>query len=71
MKKERPLRRDEVQARALWIACEIMERAGFCIEEGELPAEARKIRRFLTGKARRELLRERRQKKEPPAPHWT
>lgn len=68
MKKARPLRRDEVQARALWIACEIMARAGMSIEMGDRPADARKIRRFLTGKARRELLKERREQKEPRTP---
>lgn len=68
MKRNKPLRRDEIQARALRIACEVMAAAEMPVEEGGEPGTPREIRRFLTGKARRELLRERRAKKEHETP---
>lgn len=68
MKKPKPVSHTEITARALWIASDLMVEAGMEINQGDGPANAKQIRRFLTGKARKELLKERREKKETLTP---
>ena len=69
MKKTKPVSHAEIIERALWIACDMFEMLETELEPGKGLATARQIRRFLTGKARKELLKERREaKKEPRTP---
>ena len=59
MKKPKPISKAEISERALWIACDMLVVAGYSTKEGE-PGEAQKMRRWIRGKARREILNERR-----------
>lgn len=62
MQRTKPLGKHEIDERALLIACDLFAAAEIELKPGEGPATAQKIRRFLRGRARRELLRERRAK---------
>ena len=64
MGKPKPLSRVEISERALLIACDMLTVAGYSTVEGE-PGEPRKVRRWIRGKARRELLNERRERSKP------
>ena len=64
MKKPKPISKAEISERALWIACDMLTVAGYSTVEGE-PGEPRKVRRWIRGKARRELLNERRERSKP------
>ena len=59
----KPNSKAEISERALWIACEMFETLETELRQGEGPATARQIRRFFRGKARQELLRERKEKR--------
>lgn len=62
--KEKPIGRDEITARALLIACEMLIVTGCELEGGD--TSPMKVRRWLKGKARQELLKERRERREKP-----
>ncbi len=64
MKKPKPISKAEISERALWIACDMLTVAGYSTVEGE-PGEPRKVRRWIRGKAWRELLNERRKRSKP------
>ena len=64
MKKPKPISKAEISERALWIACDMLTVAGYSTVEGE-PGEPQKVRRWIKGKARRELLNERRERSRP------
>ena len=61
MGKRRAVSHEEIVERALWIAADIMEEMGMELKPYSGPASAGQIRNFLTGRARRELLRARRE----------
>ena len=64
MEKPKPISKAEISERALWIACDMLTVAGYSTTEGE-PGEPQKVRRWIRGKARRELLNERRKRNRP------
>jgi len=64
MKKPKPISKAEISERALWIACDMLTVAGHSTVEGE-PGEPQKVRRWIRGEARRELLNERRERSKP------
>lgn len=61
MKKPKPISKAEISERALWIACDMLVVAGYSTDEAE-PGEPQKMRRWIRGKAKRELLNERRER---------
>lgn len=61
MPRNKPLGKAEINERALWIACDMLTVAGYSTEDGE-PGEPQRVRRWIRDKARRELLRERRER---------
>ena len=61
MSRTKPLSKAEINERALWIASDMLVTAGYSTVEAE-PGEPGKVRRFLRGKARQELLKERRER---------
>lgn len=58
--RTKPLSKAEINERALWIAADMLISAGYSTVEAE-PGDPGKVRRFLRGKARQELLKERRE----------
>ena len=60
MSRTKPISKEEINERALWIAADMLVVAGYSTEDAE-PGEPHKIRRFLRNKARQELLKERRE----------
>ena len=61
MKREKPISHAEITERALWIASDMLVTAGYSTVEAE-PGEPGKVRRWIKSKARRELLKERRER---------
>lgn len=61
MSRTKPISKEEINERALWIAADMLVVAGYSNEDAE-PGEPHKIRRFLRNKARKELLQERRER---------
>jgi len=60
MSRTKPLSKAEINERALWIASDMLVTAGYSTVEAE-PGEPGKVRRWIKSKARKELLRERRE----------
>ena len=61
MSRTKPLSKAEINERALWIASDMLVAAGYSTEDAE-PGEPGKERRWIKSKARRELLKERRER---------
>ena len=59
MSRTKPLSKAEINERALWIAADMLIVAGAYFDSGEVTPQ--RVRRFLRGKARQELLKERRE----------
>lgn len=63
MSRTKPLSKAEINERALWIAADMLVAAGYSTEDGE-PGEPHKLRRWIRNKARKELLKERRERRQ-------
>ena len=61
MSRMKPLSKGEINERALWIASDMLVTAGYSTVEAE-PGEPGKVCRWIKSKARRELLKERRER---------
>jgi len=59
VKREKPISHAEITERALWIAADMLIAEGVYFDSGEVTTQ--RVRRFLRGKARQELLKERRE----------
>jgi len=57
----KPISKAEISERALWIAADMLIAGGHTLDKGETTPQ--RVRRFLRGKARQELLRERKEKR--------
>lgn len=60
MSRTKPLSKAEINERALWIASDMLIAEGVYFDSGEVTPQ--RVRRFLRGKARQELLKERRER---------
>lgn len=60
MGRTKPISKEEINARALWIAADMLILTGVVFDSGEVTPQ--RVRRFLRNKARKELLRERRER---------
>ena len=61
MGRTKPISKEEINERALWIAADMLVVAGCSTEDAE-PGEPPKLRRWIRNKARQELLKERRER---------
>lgn len=61
MGKTKPISKEQINERALWIATDMLTAAGYSTEDAE-PGEPHKLRRWIRNKARQELLKERRER---------
>lgn len=59
MNRTKPLSKAEINERALWIAADMLIAEGVYFDSGEVTPQ--RVRRFLRGEARQELLKERRE----------
>ena len=62
MRRIKPISKAEISERALWIAADMLIAGGHTLDGGETTPQ--RVRRFLRGKARQELLKERRERVE-------
>lgn len=58
--QQKPISKAEINERALWIAADMLIAGGHTLDRGETTPQ--RVRRFLRGKARQELLRERKER---------